>query len=94
MQAEGRAHRVVIVDCDVHQGNGTAAILAGDDTIFTFSIHGEKNFPFHKERGDLDIALADGIGDEEYLAALAALGYSKSDWETARLESYHAKKES
>ena len=70
MQAEGRAHRVVIVDCDVHQGNGTAAILAGDDTVFTFSIHGEKNFPFHKERSDLDIALPDGTGDDEYLAAL------------------------
>ena len=70
MQAEGRAGRVVIIDCDVHQGNGTAAILAGDDTIFTFSIHGAKNFPFHKERSDLDIALDDGAGDAEYLAAL------------------------
>ena len=48
MQAEGRARRVVIIDCDVHQGNGTAAILAGDETIFTFSIHGAKNFPFHR----------------------------------------------
>ena len=70
MQAEGRAARVVIIDCDVHQGNGTAAILAGDDTIFTFSIHGAKNFPFHKEHSDLDIALDDGAGDAEYLAAL------------------------
>lgn len=70
MQAEGRARRVVIIDCDVHQGNGTAAILAGDETIFTFSIHGAKNFPFHKERSDLDIALDDGAGDEAYLAAL------------------------
>jgi acetoin utilization deacetylase AcuC-like enzyme len=70
MQSEGRARRVVIVDCDVHQGNGTAAILAGDDTIFTFSIHGAKNFPFHKERSDLDIALDDGAGDETYLEAL------------------------
>jgi acetoin utilization deacetylase AcuC-like enzyme len=70
MQAEGRARRVVIVDCDVHQGNGTAAILASDDTIFTFSIHGAKNFPFHKERSDLDIALDDGAGDEAYLEAL------------------------
>jgi acetoin utilization deacetylase AcuC-like enzyme len=70
MQAEGRAARVVIIDCDVHQGNGTAAILARDDTIFTFSIHGAKNFPFHKERSDLDIALDDGVGDAEYLAAL------------------------
>jgi acetoin utilization deacetylase AcuC-like enzyme len=84
MQAEGRAGRVVIVDCDVHQGNGTAAILAGDDTIFTFSIHGAKNFPFHKERGDLDIALDDGVGDDAYLAALdhglcQALELSRAD---------------
>jgi acetoin utilization deacetylase AcuC-like enzyme len=70
MQAEGRARRVVIIDCDVHQGNGTAAILAGDETIFTFSIHGAKNFPFHKEQSDLDIALDDGTGDEAYLEAL------------------------
>jgi acetoin utilization deacetylase AcuC-like enzyme len=71
MQAEGRAQRVVIIDCDVHQGNGTAAILAGDPTIFTFSIHGAKNFPFHKERSDLDIELDDGTDDATYLAALA-----------------------
>ncbi len=70
MQAEGRAARVVIIDCDVHQGNGTATILAGDPTVFTFSIHGAKNFPFHKERSDLDIALDDGAGNDAYLAAL------------------------
>jgi acetoin utilization deacetylase AcuC-like enzyme len=70
MQAEGRARRLLIVDCDVHQGNGTAAILASDDTIFTFSIHGANNFPFHKEQSDLDIALDDGTGDDVYLAAL------------------------
>jgi acetoin utilization deacetylase AcuC-like enzyme len=58
------------LDCDVHQGNGTAAICRGDDTIFTFSIHGARNFPFHKEPGDLDIGLEDGAGDEAYLAAL------------------------
>lgn len=72
MQAEGRVHRVVIIDCDVHQGNGTAAILAGDPTCYTFSIHGAKNFPFHKETSDHDIALEDGAGDAEYLAALDA----------------------
>lgn len=71
MQAEGLARRVVILDCDVHQGNGTAAILRADPTIFTFSIHGARNFPFHKEPGDLDIALEDGTGDDAYLAALA-----------------------
>jgi len=70
MQVEGGARRVVIVDCDVHQGNGTAAILAGDPSIFTFSIHGDKNFPFHKEKSDLDIALADGADDDAYLSAL------------------------
>ena len=70
MQVEGGARRVVIVDCDVHQGNGTAAILAGDPSIFTFSIHGDKNFPFHKEKSDLDIALPDGAGDDAYLSAL------------------------
>ena len=70
MQAEGRARRVVILDCDVHQGNGTAAIFAGDPSVFTFSIHGAKNFPFHKETSDLDIALADGSDDEGFLSAL------------------------
>lgn len=70
-QAGGLVRRVAILDCDVHQGNGTAAICRGDDTIFTFSIHGARNFPFHKEPGDLDVGLEDGAGDEEYLAALA-----------------------
>lgn len=70
MQQEKRARRVLIVDCDVHQGNGTAAIFEGDETAFTFSIHGEKNFPFHKEKSDLDIALPDGAQDETYLKAL------------------------
>lgn len=72
MQREGRARRVLIVDCDVHQGNGTAAIFAADDSVFTFSIHGAKNFPFHKQRSDLDVELPDGTGDEPYLAALEA----------------------
>lgn len=67
MQAEGCARRVVIIDCDVHQGNGTAAILAGDPTVFTFSIHGARNFPFHKERSDLDIELPDGTTDDLFL---------------------------
>jgi acetoin utilization deacetylase AcuC-like enzyme len=70
MQAEGLAKRIVIIDCDVHQGNGTAEILRGDDTIFTFSIHGAKNFPFRKEQSDLDIELDDATDDEAYLAAL------------------------
>jgi acetoin utilization deacetylase AcuC-like enzyme len=70
MQAEGRARRVVVLDCDVHQGNGTASIFRGDDTVFTFSIHGAGNFPYRKEDGDLDIALPDGTGDDAYLEAL------------------------
>lgn len=70
MQAEGRARRVLIVDCDVHQGNGTASILRGDDSIFTFSIHGARNFPFDKEQSDLDIELPDGCSDAAYLLRL------------------------
>jgi acetoin utilization deacetylase AcuC-like enzyme len=70
LQAEGRVRRVAIVDCDVHQGNGTAAIFADDPTAFTFSIHGAKNFPFHKETSDLDVVLDDGADDTAYLEAL------------------------
>jgi acetoin utilization deacetylase AcuC-like enzyme len=72
MQAEGRARRVVVLDCDVHQGNGTAAIFRDDPTVFTFSIHGAKNFPLRKEQSDLDVELADGTGDAAYLEALEA----------------------
>jgi acetoin utilization deacetylase AcuC-like enzyme len=67
MQSEAGIARVAIVDCDVHQGNGTASIFAGDDSVFTFSIHGARNFPFAKESSDLDVELADGTGDDEYL---------------------------
>ncbi|RIX49452.1 MAG: histone deacetylase [Rhodocyclales bacterium GT-UBC] len=70
MQAEGLAGRILIVDCDVHQGNGTASILAGDDSIFTFSIHGARNYPFDKEQSDLDIELPDGCSDAAYLLRL------------------------
>jgi len=62
--------RIAIIDCDVHQGNGTAAIFRDDPAVFTCSLHGEKNFPFRKETSDLDVTLADGTGDEEYLARL------------------------
>jgi acetoin utilization deacetylase AcuC-like enzyme len=68
--AEGRARRVAIIDCDVHQGDGTATILAGEPRAFTFSIHGERNFPFQKQKSDLDVELPDGTGDAAYLAAL------------------------
>jgi acetoin utilization deacetylase AcuC-like enzyme len=74
MQAErGRQRqplKVAIIDLDVHQGNGTANIFANDPSVFTLSIHGEKNFPFRKETSDLDIALPDGTGDAMYLEAL------------------------
>ena len=70
LQAQGAARRVLIIDADVHQGNGTASIFTADETVFTFSIHGAKNFPFHKESGDLDIALADNAGDDAFLQAL------------------------
>ncbi|SCK59397.1 Acetoin utilization deacetylase AcuC [Variovorax sp. HW608] len=80
MQAEhGRRARaplqVAIVDLDVHQGNGTARIFQGDPSVFTLSIHGQKNFPFRKEASDLDVELPDGCGDADYLAAVEqALG--------------------
>lgn len=70
VQAEGLVRRVSIIDCDVHQGNGTAAIFADDPSVFTFSIHGRNNFPFHKEKSDLDVELEDGTGDPAYLEAL------------------------
>lgn len=62
--------RIAVVDCDVHQGNGTAAIFRNETAVFTFSLHGAKNYPFRKETSDLDVTLADGAGDDEYLAAL------------------------
>lgn len=67
IQAEKLANKIVILDCDVHQGNGTAAIFKNDPTVFTFSIHGKKNFPFHKEISDIDISLEDDTGDELFL---------------------------
>lgn len=65
-----RRPRVAVIDLDVHQGNGTAAIFARDDSVFTLSLHGENNFPFRKVAGDLDVGLPDGSGDDDYLAAL------------------------
>ncbi len=70
IQKRGLIERAVIVDTDVHQGNGSASILSGDDSVFTFSIHGAKNFPFHKEGSDLDVELADGAEDSEFLESL------------------------
>jgi acetoin utilization deacetylase AcuC-like enzyme len=75
MQAEHARHRrhplrVAIIDLDVHQGNGTARIFRGDPTVFTLSLHGQKNFPFRKEPSDLDVDLPDGTTDDAYLQAL------------------------
>ncbi len=78
MQAEwSRRHRhlrpalrVAVVDLDVHQGNGTASIFRNDDSVFTLSMHGQRNFPFRKEASDLDVDLPDGCNDAEYLQAL------------------------
>lgn len=69
----GLANRILIVDLDVHQGNGTAEIFSNAPRVFTFSMHGDKNFPFRKEQSDLDIALEDGIEDELYLSKLKSL---------------------
>jgi acetoin utilization deacetylase AcuC-like enzyme len=70
LQYEGRIERVAIIDLDVHQGNGTNAIFAGDERVYTFSMHGRRNYPFTKVSGTLDLELEDGCGDDEYLALL------------------------
>ncbi len=84
LQKDGRIARAAIVDLDVHQGNGTHAIFAGDDSVFTFSMHGAKNYPFQRVPGCVDIELADGTGDDEYLARLdealpRVLGAARAD---------------
>lgn len=70
MQQQPGIDHVLIIDCDVHQGDGTALLAAGDSSVFTLSIHGEKNFPFRKQHSDLDIELPKGCEDEAYLTAL------------------------
>ncbi len=70
LQAAGRISRAAVVDLDVHQGNGTASVFALDRAVFTFSMHGEHNFPFRKQHSSLDVGLADGTGDAAYLDAL------------------------
>ena len=72
MLRAGAAARVAVVDCDVHQGNGTAAIFRDEPAVFTCSFHGANNFPFRKETSDLDVTFEDGAGDDEYLRALEA----------------------
>jgi acetoin utilization deacetylase AcuC-like enzyme len=70
MQRDGHVARAAVVDLDVHQGNGTASILHADPTVFTLSLHGEKNYPFRKEASDLDVGLPDGCDDDSYVEAL------------------------
>ncbi|MBZ5564550.1 MAG: histone deacetylase, partial [Acidobacteriia bacterium] len=72
LQKDQAIERAMTVDCDVHQGNGTAAIFGGDHTVFTLSIHQENNYPYPKPPSTLDINMTDGMGDEEYLHALEA----------------------
>ncbi|HVZ25399.1 MAG TPA: histone deacetylase, partial [Sediminibacterium sp.] len=67
---EGYARKILIIDLDVHQGNGTAHLFRNETRVFTFSMHGGHNYPFHKEQSDLDIALADGTDDDDYLRIL------------------------
>ena len=70
LQREDRIARALVVDLDVHQGNGTAAIFEGEESVFTFSMHGERNFPLRKERSSLDVGLPDRLDDEGYLSRL------------------------
>ncbi|MDT0685224.1 histone deacetylase family protein [Autumnicola psychrophila] len=70
LQKKKLAEKILIVDLDVHQGNGTAEIFENDDSVFTFSMHGKGNYPFKKEKSDLDIEVPDGSGDEDYLQLL------------------------
>ena len=70
LQEKGLANKILIVDLDVHQGNGTAEIFQNNNTVFTFSMHGKSNYPFHKEKSDLDIALENGTKDAAYLSIL------------------------
>ena len=72
LRAEGAIRRAAVIDLDVHQGNGTHAVFGGDADVFTFSMHGGRNYPFEKVAGTLDIGLPDGTGDDEYLRALDA----------------------
>src|SRR3712207_2950596 len=71
LRRDGLIARAAVVDCDVHQGNGTAAIFEADEAVFTFSMHGAKNYPLFKQRSSLDVELPDGTRDDEYLETLA-----------------------
>lgn len=79
MQADGAIERAMVVDTDVHQGNGTAAIFGGDETVFTMSIHQEHNYPYPKPPSTLDVNLPDGVDDADYLAILEKYLYRSFD---------------
>lgn len=86
LQNKKLIRRAVVFDCDVHQGNGTAAIFRDDASVFSFSVHASNNFPFHKETSTLDIALPDGAGDQEFLGAVSAgvrAAFAAEDYEIA-----------
>jgi acetoin utilization deacetylase AcuC-like enzyme len=84
MQAEGHIARALVVDLDVHQGDGTAALFAGDPDVFTFSMHGRGNFPFRKATSNLDIELADDTGDELAVGATAERGVEVDEMDPLR----------
>jgi acetoin utilization deacetylase AcuC-like enzyme len=90
LQAERALERATIIDLDVHQGNGTAAIFEADDEVFTFSMHGERNYPVAKMRSNLDVPLKDGVGDAEYLDTLQGVLPSVLDRARADLVFYLA----
>ena len=78
LRAEGLARRALVVDCDVHQGDGTAQLLGPDPDAFTLSLHGARNYPFERIPSDLDVDLPSGTGDDAYLEALARHSTSRS----------------
>ncbi|NDV87076.1 histone deacetylase [Aurantimonas aggregata] len=88
--AEGDVGRILVVDCDVHQGDGTARIFAGEPRVFTLSLHGAKNYPAVKAQSDWDVALPDGTGDAAYLAALWAALHTAFDIARPELVFYNA----
>ena len=90
LQAEAKLQRAVVIDLDVHQGNGTAAIFADDSSVFTFSMHGERNFPVVKRGSDLDIELPDGTTDEDYLGRLKSTLNNQLPWDKPDVAFYLA----
>ena len=88
--AEGRVQRLMVIDLDVHQGDATAAIFAGEPRAFTLSVHCGSNFPLRKQQSDVDLALDDGLGDDAYLEAIGDLIPTLLDQEQPDLVLYNA----